>query len=107
REARREHEVVPASEIAHIGAILIHQCQPLDPALLWTGLVDEDNAAVEITLVPGDALVNGVGNDVGDPPPVIGRGVVLLAAQLLPGEDIPQPELRLETDGGRGDAAGE
>ena len=33
--------------------------------------------------------------------------VMQIAAQLLPGEDIPQPELRLETAVGLGDAAGD
>ncbi|MGX1413797.1 hypothetical protein AB7M43_003889 [Bradyrhizobium elkanii] len=30
-----------------------------------------------------------------DPPPVFGRGVVLLAGELLAGVDVPEPEFRL------------
>ena len=34
REARRQHEVLAAREIAHIGAVLIHDGEALDAALL-------------------------------------------------------------------------
>src|SRR5262249_31580101 len=46
REARREHQVVTASEVAHIGAILVHDSEPLDAAFLRARLVDKDDAAV-------------------------------------------------------------
>src|SRR5262249_39363431 len=64
--------------------------------LLGTGFVDEDNAGVKIALISGDALVDRIGNDVCDAPPIVRRGIVLFAAQLLPGEHVPQPELGLE-----------
>ena len=64
REARRQHEVAAARQIAHIGAVLVHQRQPLDAAFLGAGLVDEHDAAVEIALLAGEALVDLVGDDV-------------------------------------------
>ena len=42
-----------------------------------------------------------------DAPPVVGRGGVLLAVQLLAREHVPEPELGLETALGLGDAAGD
>ena len=41
-----------------------------------------------------------------DASPIVGGGIVLLAAQLLAGEYIPQPELGFETAVGLSDAAG-
>src|SRR5262249_45638444 len=76
REPRREPEVSPAGEVAHVGAVLIHQREPFDTPLLRTGFVDEDDADVEIALLAGDPLVDGVGNDVGDASPITGGGVV-------------------------------
>ena len=51
---------------------------------------------VEIALLAGEALVDRVGDDVRDAPPVVRRGEILLAGQLLAGEHVPQPELGLE-----------
>src|SRR6185312_13041719 len=50
REARRQHEVGAAGQIAHIGTVLVHHREPLDATLLWAGLVYEHHAAVEIAL---------------------------------------------------------
>ena len=41
--------------------------------LLRPGLVDEDDAGVEIALLAGQPLVDRVGDDVGDAPPVVRR----------------------------------
>ena len=58
--------------------------QPLDAPLLRPGLVDEHDAGVEIALLAGEPLVDRVGNDVGDAPPIVGRGGVLLAGSCWP-----------------------
>src|SRR5262249_58782345 len=58
REPRGEDQVVAASEIAHVGAILIHDGKPLDPPLPRAGLVDEHDAPVEVPPLPRDPLVH-------------------------------------------------
>jgi hypothetical protein len=60
RKAGREHEVVATGEIAQIGAILVHQREPLGPPIFGAGLVYEDHAAIEIALFAGQALVDRV-----------------------------------------------
>ena len=58
--------------------------EPLDAALLRPGLVDEHDAGVEIALLAGEALVDRVGDDVRDAPPVVRRGEILLAVSCWP-----------------------
>src|SRR6266571_5610917 len=72
REARRQHQVVAAGEVAYAGAILVHDGEPLDPALLRARLVDEDNAAVEVALLAGEALIDRIRDEMPDAPPVVG-----------------------------------
>ena len=96
RKPRRQHQVVAAREIAHIGAVLVHDGEPLDARGARTGLVDEHDAAVEIAAVAGELLVDRVRDDVGDAAPVVRRGEILLAGELLAGEHVPQPEFGLE-----------
>ena len=60
------------------------------------GLVDEHDARVEIALLAGQALVDLVRHDVRDAAPVVRRGEILLAGELLAGDHVPQPELDLE-----------
>ena len=55
REARRDDELVAARQIADIGAVLIHHGEALAALLLGAGLVDEDDARVEESLLAGDA----------------------------------------------------
>ena len=43
---------------------------------------NEDDAGVEIALLAGDALIDGVGDHMGDAPPVLRRGEELLAQHL-------------------------
>ena len=73
REARREHKIVAAREIAHIGAVLIHDRETLRAPVAGAGLVDEDDAGVEIAHLAGEALVDLVGDDVGEAPVVVRR----------------------------------
>ena len=50
REPRRQHEIAAARQDAHVGAVLVHDGEPLDALLLRPGFVDEHDAAVEIAL---------------------------------------------------------
>ena len=98
RKPRREHEFFAAREIPHIGAVLIHHGETFDAALLGAGLVDEHDVAVEIALFAGDALVDRVGNDVGEAAPIFRRRHILPAvSKLLAAENIPEAEFGFET----------
>ena len=92
REPRRQHQVVAVGQVAQVGAVLVHDRQPLDAVVLRAALGDEDDAGVEIALLAGQPLVDRVGDDVGDAAPVLAVGEELLADQLLAGERVPQPE---------------
>ena len=81
----------PLVSIANIGAVLVHDGEALHPLLLAAGLVDEGNAAIEIALFAGQPLVDGIGDDVREPPPVVRRGEELLADQILAGNHVPKP----------------
>ena len=97
REPRGEHEFVAARQIAHVGAVLIHDGEPLDAPLARTGLVDEDDTAVEVAAVAGEPLVDRIRNDVGDAAPIVRRGEILLAGELLAGEHVPEPEFGFQS----------
>ena len=86
----------PRVEITHVGAVLVHDGEPLDAAFRRPGFVDEHDAGVEITLFAGEPFVDGVRDDVGDAAPIVGRGEILLAGELLAGEHVPEPELGLQ-----------
>src|SRR5262249_60876205 len=96
RRPRGSLESARAGEIAHLGPVLIHYPKPLPGPLRRTGLVDEHHAAVEIPALPGEPFVDCVGNDVGDAPPIVRRGQILLAVELLSAKHVPQPEFRLQ-----------
>ena len=96
REARRQHQVVAAREVTDVGAVLIHDGEALDAALRRPSLVDEHDAAVEIALLAGEPLVDGVGNDVGDAAPVVRRREILLPGELLAGDHVPEPKFGFE-----------
>ena len=108
REARRQRDRPAVREIAHAGAVLVHDGEPLLALVLRPGLVDEDDARVEIALLAGQPLIDGVGDDVGDAARIGLVGEELLADQLLAGERVPQPELGAQPPVGLlGDAAGD
>ncbi|OIQ72070.1 hypothetical protein GALL_463070 [mine drainage metagenome] len=92
RKPRRQYQIAAARQIADVSAVLIHQRQPLDTPLLRAGFVDEHDTAIEISLFPGQTLIDLVGNDMRDPSPVFRRGEILLAGQLLAGGDVPEAE---------------
>ena len=108
REARRQRDRPAVGEIADIGAVLVHDGEPLLALVLRAGLVDEDDARVEIALLAGQPLVDRVGDDVGDAARVGLVGEELLADQLLAGKGVPQPELGAQAAVGLlADAAGD
>ena len=65
-----------------VGAVLVHDRQPLDAVFLRAGLVDIDDTGVEIAFFARQALVDRVGDDVGDAAPVGLVGEELLADEL-------------------------
>ena len=102
----RHDQVVALRQEPHIGAVLVHDGEPLAPVLLRTGLVDEHHAGVEETAEAGDLGVDGIGNDMADAAPEIRVREVLLPDALLARGDVPQPEFRLQPPGSvTGDAA--
>ena len=84
-------------QIADAGAVLVHDRQALLALVLRAGFVDEDDARIEIALLAGQALVDGVGDDVGDAARVRLVGEELHADQLLAGKCVPQAELGAQT----------
>ena len=94
REARRQHEIVAAREVAHIGAVLIHDREPLGALIARAGLVDEDDAGVEVAHLAGEPLIDLVGDDVREAAIVVRAGRGLLGVQVPARVDVPQPELR-------------
>ena len=96
REARRQHEVGAVGQIAHVGAVLVHQREALDAALLRPGLVDEYDAAVEVALLAGQPLVDRVRNDVGDAAGILRRSRnSCCPTSCAAAEHVPQPEIGL------------
>ena len=73
RESRRQHKVLAVRQVTQIGAVLVHDGEPLDTHVLGPRFVDEDDARVEISALAGQSLVDRIGDDVGDAPPVAGE----------------------------------
>ena len=86
-----------------IGAVLVHDREPLDPALGRTGFGNIDDPRIEIAALPGDALVDLVGDAMRHHAPVVRRGAVARTDHLLLREDVPQPELDRKPAVGRDD----
>ena len=68
-EARRQHDLAALAQRAHVGAVLVHDGEPLGALVLRAGLVDEHDLGVEIALLERQLLVDLVGGDVGEAPP--------------------------------------
>ena len=79
-----------------IGAVLIHDRQPLDAVGVRPGLGDIDDLGVEVRRLAGDPLVDRIGDLMGHAPPVVRAGGKAQAAHLHAGEHVPQPELDVE-----------
>ena len=88
-ETGRQHQIPPGGQQFHIEAVLVHDRQALNPLVLGARFVDEHDPGVEIALLAGDSLVDGVGNDMADAARILRPGEELLARELLPGEDVP------------------
>ncbi len=82
RETRRHDKIVAARQIAHIGAVLVHDREALAAVLRRAGLVDEDDAGIEKALLAGDAREDRIRNDVRDAARIVGVGDILLACDL-------------------------
>src|SRR5260370_40233511 len=76
-----------------VGAVLVHDGEPLDALLRRPGFGDIDDPRIEIAVLAGDPLVDLVGDDMGDAAPVLPGRRVGEAGELLLGEYVPQPEL--------------
>ena len=74
-------------------AVLVHDRQTLDAAVLASRLGDVDDAGVEVTGLAGESHIYGVGDDVGDAAPVGDDGRVDLPHHVLLGDHVPEPEL--------------
>ena len=96
REARRHHEIVAACQVAHAGAVLVHDREPLAPVRRRARFVDEHDAGVEKAFFPRRLRKDRVGDDMGDAAQVVGVGHILLAGDLRAGIGVPHPKLRLQ-----------
>ncbi len=54
------------------------------------------DAGIEVALLAGHALVDRVGDDVGETPPVVGLAGEGQPGGLLAGDDVLQPEVDLD-----------
>ena len=76
-----------------VGAVLIHDREPLDPIGRRTALRDVDDAGIEIAGLAGDALIDRIGDLVRHPAPVVGGGGEAQPPHLRAGEHVPQAKL--------------
>ena len=85
-ESGSHHELVAARDVAHAGAVLIHDGEPLAAVLGGAGFVDEDDASVEKALFAGHAGEDRIGYDMGDTAQIIGVRRILLSRHLRAGQ---------------------
>ena len=102
-EARRHHQLVAFGQVAQIGAVLIHDGEAFDALVLAALFIDKHHAGIEKAFFAGQARIDGIGDDMGHAPPIIGVGEILLAAELLAGKKCPTGGIRFST--GRRDRA--
>ena len=74
-------------------AVLIHNRQPLDALGRRPGFGNINNPGVKIALFAGQTLINGVGNHMGYPAPVVFGCGKRLAFELILGINVPQAKL--------------
>ncbi len=65
---------LPLAQKTDIGTVLIHDGEPLDPMLRRPRLIDENDMRVEVALLAGQTLVDAVGDQMTDAPPVLAGG---------------------------------
>ena len=63
-EARRQHKIIAARQIADAGPVLIHDGKALHAPVLRPGFVDEHDAAVEVASLTSQAFIDRVRNTV-------------------------------------------
>ena len=73
--------------------VLVHDREPFLAAVAGAALRDVDDARIEVAVLAGDALVDGVRDDVRDAAPVVRHRVIGEPDHLLFGEHVPEPEL--------------
>ena len=81
-EPRGQHQLAALAQQAHVGAVLVHEGQPLAAPVLGARLVDEGDLGVEVAPLAGQALVDLVGGAVGKAAPLVGVRGEALADQL-------------------------
>ena len=67
----RQNQFLALPQQTDVGAVLVHDREPLDAILRRTGLVDKDDTRIEIALLARQTLVDAVGDHVGNAPPVL------------------------------------
>ena len=77
--------------------VLIHDGQALDAPVLRPAFGDVDDSGVEVSGFARDPLVDGVGDEMGQPSPPGGRRLIDETRHLLLGDDVPKPELDAQT----------
>src|SRR5579885_1311035 len=83
-----------------VGAILIHDGEPLDAPRRGAALGDVDDPGVEVAVLAGDAVVYLVGDQMRDAPPILRRRRERESRQLLAGDHVPKAELDLSRPSG-------
>ena len=74
-------------------AVLIHDRQAFDAPVAGTVFRDIDDPGIEITRFAGQAFIDGIGNDMGDPPPVTWCAEIDQTGHLFARQDVPKAKL--------------
>ena len=102
---RGQHQLGAVGQELVIGAVLIHDREPLHPIGRRAALGDIHDPGIEVARLPGDPFVHRIRDLMGHAPPVVrGRGEAQ-PAQLDAGEHVPEPELHLQLAAGIAAAA--
>jgi hypothetical protein len=92
-EPWRQDKIPTISEELLVPTVLVHDRQALHPLRRRPRFRDIDDARIEITVLAGEARVDGVGDPVRDAPPVGGRRRERQTGHLLLSHHVPQSEL--------------
>ncbi len=95
-KAWSQDQVGAVGQKAVIGAVLVHDGEALDPIGRGAAFGDVDDAGIEIATLAGNALVDGIGNLVSDPTPVVVGRRKAQATHLNPGEHVPEAEFDVQ-----------
>ena len=75
-EAGREDDFAPFCDVAIVGAILIHDGEALDALFFGSPFLNKDDLGVEIAAFACEAVIDGVGDEMGELPFVGGACAV-------------------------------